>query len=238
MGWQPNLKSRFQQRGHFTTQVLSTCVGCKIIRQSQQQAFDFCKKNNLWRTFDTVWFPPWTHWPGSQDVWAVSLPSKHWHRVAPGHVAHELLKSGGITRELNIQPCPSILDCRWFSFLPSCLPRSPTICDFGNDLYSCGMRVGKCWCPLVQRARHAEWSYTGPLCFSQLPHWLAGRWSFFFPYHILLKLAQRVPSKIHLFFPPLSLPWMFFLLLLLLLLYSRPNRFGYLAFVRSGPSNV
>lgn len=78
----------------------------------------------------------------------------------------------------------------------------------------------------------------GRSVFPQLPHWLAGRWSFFFPYRILLKLAQRVHSK-YTIRPTLSLPWMFFFFFSwFLLFYSRPNRFGYLAFVRFWPSNV
>lgn len=93
----------------------------------------------------------------------------------------------------------------WFALSSPSLPplALPLICYFGNDLYSCGIRVGEGLCPLMQRVRHAEWHYTGLLCFLFLfSHCFTGRWFsslFSFKIYTLIsfltywRLLQKLP---------------------------------------------
>lgn len=117
-------------------------------------------------------------------------------------------------------------------FLALCLT---AICDLGNDLYSCGIRLVRAcahWCNVPGMPSEARLgrsvflnSHTGLL---------AGDLSFFPPLGTTycLSLPKESPQKAHLFYffsLPLScmhIKTAFFFFFF----YSRPNRFGYLAF--------
>lgn len=65
------------------------------------------------------------------------------HHIAPGHVIYELFRNRSIAYEINIQTF-SIICCQ---LSPPLSP--PAICYFGNDLYSCGIRLVRAcahWC--------------------------------------------------------------------------------------------
>lgn len=89
----------------------------------------------------------------------MSLPSKRQRRSAPGHVVIELLKKKNQT-ELHMKLIFSHVHPFWTVvgsfFLADSSTALPTTRKLVNNLYSCGIGVGKCWCPLAQRAKHAK----------------------------------------------------------------------------------
>lgn len=90
------------------------------------------------------------------------------HHIAPGHVIYELFKNSSTAREIHIQT--SYIICCQLSLTLS------VICYFGNDLYSCGIRLVRSfahWCNVPGMLSKVR---LGRSVFSLLLQWFTGGW--------------------------------------------------------------